>query len=175
MKSKDERLSKQLGDFGEQLVMFIIGRCYSHRVALVNHVGVDVIATDCEWEEKESKKYGISVKTRVFTKDDSSFDFDENQQEKLVEFSKGFGLTPMVAFVCVDSLENAEVNFDVYFIELEDFRRLAVDDTFKGISITGINKTNLRFSNAKSNQKYLQNHELINHHRLTLKSKDLKL
>lgn len=47
MKNND-RLPKQLGDFGEQLVMFIIGRLYKHRVAYVDHVGADLIATDGE-------------------------------------------------------------------------------------------------------------------------------
>lgn len=40
---KDERLPKQLGDFGEQLMTFIIGRIYGHRVACVDHVGADLL------------------------------------------------------------------------------------------------------------------------------------
>lgn len=64
-KKEDDRLSKQLGDFGEQLVMFLVGRIYEHRVAYVDHVGADLIATD-----KKGKRYAISVKSRVFNIDD---------------------------------------------------------------------------------------------------------
>ena len=104
MKHKeDDRLSKQLGDFGEQLVMFIIGRLYEHRVACVDHVGADLIATD-----KKGKKYAISVKSRVFTLDGPQHPFDKNQQEKLEKFAKDFDLIPTVAFVCIDKIQRHE-------------------------------------------------------------------
>ena len=82
-----------MGDFGEQLVMFIIGRLYEHRVAYVDHVGADLIATD-----KDQKKYAISVKSRVFTTDGPQQPFDESQQDKLRDFADSFGLIPAVAF-----------------------------------------------------------------------------
>lgn len=161
---EDDRLSKQLGDFGEQLVMFLIGRLYEHRVACVDHVGADLIATD-----KNEKKFAISVKSRVFTIDGPQHPFDKNQQDKLEQFAKEFGLIPAVAFVCIDKIQIYEdINIDVYIIELDDFRKMA--NNVKGITATGITGDKLHFSNAKANQKYLQNHELINYHKLILKA-----
>lgn len=163
-KNEDDRLSKQLGDFGEQLVMFLIGRLYEHRVAYVDRVGADLIATD-----KKEKRYAISVKSRVFKTDGPQQPFDVDQQQKLVSFAKDFGLIATVAFVCIDKIEiNKDINIDVYIIELEDFRKLA--NKVKGITSTGANGEILHFSNAPRNQKYLQNNELINFHRLTLKA-----
>ena len=43
---KDPRWSKQFGDFGEQLVMYLIGRHKNMKVALVDHAGADLIASD---------------------------------------------------------------------------------------------------------------------------------
>lgn len=164
-KQNDERLSKQLGDFGEQLVMFIIGRLYEHRVAYVDHVGADLIATD-----GNQKKYAISVKSRVFTSDGPQQPFDEEQQTKLREFAESFGLIPAVAFVCIDKINMYnDINIDVYIIELDDFVKLA--NSVNGITATGINGKTLHFSNALRNQKVLQNHELINFHRLVLKAR----
>lgn len=161
----DDRLSKQLGDFGEQLVMFIIGRLYEHRVAYVDHVGADLIVTD-----KNQKKYAISVKSRVFTTDGPQFEFDNDQQTKLREFANSFELIPAVAFVCIDPIDiYKDINIDVYIIELDDFVKLA--NNIKGVTHTVPNK--LHFSNAKSNWAYIQNHELINFHRLVLKAKTL--
>ena len=158
----DERAPKQLGDFGEQLIMFLIGRVYEHRVAHVDHVGADLIATD-----RAKNKYAISVKSRVFEKDDPSFNFKISDQAKLEAFAADFNLIPTVAFVCIDKIDiSKDINIDIYIIELSDFRKLA--NNLSGITATGTNKKTLRFSNAKSNQKFLQHHELINFHRLTL-------
>lgn len=163
MKKGDERLSKQLGDFGEQLVMFLIGRLYDHRVAYVDHVGADLIATD-----GKSKKYAISVKSRVFSTDGPQQPFDIEQQRKLRDFAESFDLIPTVAFVCIDKIDSDnDTNIDIYIIELDDFVKLA--GHVKGITI-GIDGQTLHFSNAPTNQKYLQNHELINFHRLVLKA-----
>ena len=163
-KKEDERLSKQLGDFGEQLVMFIIGRLYEHRVAYVDHVGADLIATD-----KDQKKYAISVKSRVFTTDGPQQPFDENQQDKLRDFADSFGLIPTVAFVCIDKIKNdADFNIDVYIIELDDFIKMA--NKVDGITATGIDGKTLHFSNSPRNQIVLQNHELINFQRLVVKA-----
>ena len=163
-KKEDDRLSKQLGDFGEQLVMFLIGRLYEHRVAYVDHVGADLIATN-----KSGKKYAISVKSRVFETDGPQQAFDREQQMKLESFAKDFDLIPTVAFVSIDKINtDKDVNIDVYIIELEDFRRLA--GQVSGITATGINNEILHFSNALRNQKELQNHKLINFHRLILKA-----
>lgn len=178
LNTRDERLSKQLGDFGESLVMFLVGQLYAHKVAMVDHVGADIIATNRKTGD-ERKRYAISVKTRCFKTDGPQFEFDKDQQIKLEDFAREFGdngdrknqMIPTVAFVCIDDIrKNADVNIDVYLIELEDFRKMA-EDGVKGITATGAKNEKLHFSNAKSNQKTLQNHKLINHHRLTLNYK----
>lgn len=160
-----DRTAKQLGDFGEQLVMFLIGRLYRNRVVFVDYVGADLIA-----KLPNEKGHAISVKSRVFTTDGPQQPFDSNQQDKLEEFAKTFDLIPTVAFVCIDKIDSEQdVNIDVYIIELEDFRALAKDKNAKGITATGINGETLHFSNAPANQHYLQHNELINFHRLTLR------
>lgn len=57
---------------------------------------------------------------------------------------------------------------DVYIIELDDFRKLA--NKVNRITATGQDGKILRFSNTLRNQKYLQNNELINFHRLILRA-----
>ncbi len=163
---EDERLSKQLGDFGEQLVMFLVGRVYEHRVAYVDHVGADIIATD-----KEGKKYAISVKTRVFNTDGPQHPFEYNQQKKLRDFAESFDLIPAIAFVCIDEIScEKDINIDTYIIELDDLVKLA--GNVNGITVTGtVSEPIYHLSNAKRNQKYIQNHELINFDRLVLKGK----
>ena len=59
--NKDDRWSKQLGDFGESLVMYLIGNLKEQRVALVDHVGADIISTD---RLENGHRYAISVKSR---------------------------------------------------------------------------------------------------------------
>ena len=166
MLSKDKRLPKQLGDFGEQLVMFVVGRLYGHRVAYVDHVGADIIATD-----HSGNKYAISVKSRVIPLSESiQQPFDINQQEKLRDFADSFDLIPMVAFVFCDEISYThDFNLDVYIIGLDDFILLAKDDHTSGIT-TGKDGTTLHFSNARKNQHILQNHKLINFQRLVFKA-----
>ncbi len=155
--------AKQLGDFGEQLVMFLLGRLYKSNVAYVDYVGADLIAQ----APGEEKGHAISVKSRVFTTDGPQQPFDASQQEKLRTFAETFGLTPRVAFVCIDKIDlRQDVNIDVYMIDLEDFENMA--NKVKGITATGIDGKTLHFSNAPANQQYLQHNELINFHRLTL-------
>lgn len=162
---KDERLPKQLGDFGEQLMTFIIGRIYGHRVACVDHVGADLIATG-----NDGKRYAISVKLRVFETDGPQHLFDKNQQDKLEDFANSFGLVPAVAFVSIDKIDvTKDVNIDTYILELEDFRRLAKEG-ISGITATGFNGEVLHFSNAPANQDAIQNNKDINFNRLVLKA-----
>lgn len=164
MEDKDKRLPKQFGDFGEQLVMFIIGRLYEHRVAYVDHVGADLIATDGK------KKYAISVKSRVIPESESKTQgFDEDQQTKLRDFAESFDLIPTVAFVfCEETTCSNDFNMDVYIIELDDFEALAESGETKGIT-KGLNNS-LRFSNAKNKQHVLQHHDKINFQRLVVKA-----
>lgn len=99
MNVKYGRLPKQLGYFGESLVTFLLGNIKGHRVAIVDHEGADIIATD----RLDSKlRYVISVKSRRFKKDDPSIVFDLYSQNKLRTFAREFDMIPVVAFVLID-------------------------------------------------------------------------
>lgn len=157
-KTKDGRLSKQLGDFGENLVVFLLGNLKKHRVALVDHEGADIIATD---RENSNFKYAVSVKSRWFQTDDASTSFDEKNQRKLITFANEFGMIPCVAYVLIDKLCKY---IDVYILKLEDFEKLAIDQNFTGIKkrskgLTIINTT-------EGNQKSLRECNLIDHTRI---------
>lgn len=173
---KDERLPKQLGDFGEQLVMFLLGRLKGHKVAYVDHVGADLIETGTVIENGKERKEicAISVKTRVFSIDNPQHEFNMHQQKKIKEFAEDFDMIPKVAFVCIDKIVTEEdVNIDVYIIKLEDFKKLAIAGEVRGISVTGTKYDILHFSNAPRNQKYLQNCKYIEFHRLVLKKSSI--
>lgn len=91
---KPNRLSKQLGDFGEQFVITLLGRLAKYKVILVDHEGADLIAT------KDDKKYAISVKARQFGPSESStITFTKDSQEKLCKFAKAFDAIPAVSLV----------------------------------------------------------------------------
>lgn len=155
---KDDRWAKQLGDFGESLVMFLLGNLKKQRVALVDHVGADIISTD---RLAKGDKFAISVKSRWFQKDDPSLVFPKEDQDKLAEFAKDYGMIPAVAFVMID--KTAEV-IDVYIMRLDCFKEFASNPSFKGITFRD---RGLAISNAKTNQKNLQNTPKIDHSRFT--------
>lgn len=159
-KSKDERLSKQLGDFGEALVMFILGHIKGYRVALVDHEGADIIATD---REKNGNKYAISVKSRCFKTDNPQIPFEKDQQKKLKDFADEFGMISTVAFVMID--KEKEI-VDVYIVTLDNMQSMS--NEIRGISSTGIEGEKLHFSNAKLNQSIIQNQSGIDHTRLKI-------
>lgn len=54
------RLEKQLGDLGEQLIMTLLGRIAGYGVAYVDHECADLIATDLN---NKNERYAISVKS----------------------------------------------------------------------------------------------------------------
>lgn len=108
---KDPRWSKQFGDFGEQLVMYLIGRHKNMKVALVDHAGADLIASDLGHPEN---RYAISVKSHavgVKTADDGriimeskSFPFDGHNVEELTAFADGFALEKVISMVIVQPI-----------------------------------------------------------------------
>jgi len=168
-KEKDNRLPKQLGDFGESLVMFVVGSLKEYRVALVDHEGADLIATD---RVEDGKKYAISVKSRRFKKDDPSFVFDENNQKKLRTFAKEFDMIPAVAFVLMDAKDEDE-NIDIYIMELDKLKELASSDEKNGFCIR--KQGGLTVNNAKKHQLALQNCEGVSHTRFVISKLDKKL
>lgn len=125
----NDRLEKQLGDFGEQLVITILGRMKKYRVAYVDHEGADLIASD-----DKDRRYAISVKTRQMGRykeknrpgeyryESNTISFAKSDQIKLCKFAEDFNLIPVVAFVIVA----VDFSFvDVYMVALEDFFALA--------------------------------------------------
>ena len=99
---RDLRFPKQFGDYSESLVMYILG-LNNWSVALIDHVGADVVAV--RWRG-DSKRLAISVKGRNFPDTESkSFDFDRNNINKLKDTANMLGMIPAVSFVFVDSQE----------------------------------------------------------------------
>lgn len=168
--ANDLRLPKQLGDFGEQLVMFVFGRLYEYRVACVDHIGADLIATDCK-----NKKYAISVKSRVIPqKEGKAQSYDFKNQEKLRDFAKSFGLVPAVAFVFVEPISLAsDFNIDVYIIELDKLKEFA-EDPNNGLGISRGKKGDYIFNNHPKYQKQIQNNDYIKFQRLVIKANTAK-
>ena len=118
--SRKERLEQQLGDFGEQLVMTLLGRVAKYSVAYVDHEGADLIATDSENNEK---RYAISVKSaQIGPNENETKVFKYVDQKKLCNFSKDFGLIPAVAMLFIPK-DFAFI--DVYLITLDAFIKLS--------------------------------------------------
>lgn len=103
---KDPRWAKQFGDFGEQLVMYLVGRQKKMKVALVDHAGADIIASDL----RSNKRYAISVKSHTLALnindekiklESKVFTFNQKNIEHLRAFSDSFQLEPTVSIVIV--------------------------------------------------------------------------
>lgn len=101
------RWSKQFGDFGEQLVMYLIGRQKNMKVALVDHAGADLIASDLG---NKDNRYAISVKSHTLNIKISEnnvniesklYNFDEHNIKQLKSFAENFSLEPVVSIVIV--------------------------------------------------------------------------
>ena len=169
-----ERLEKQLGDFGEQLVMTLLGRLSRFSVAYVDHEGADLIASD-----KEGHSYAISVKSyQIGPKESESKVFSFDNQEKLRAFAEDFHLIPAVALNVV-SKDFAYV--DVYLMTLSNFNKLAEQKESPAISkVKGglqINNyslgtgNNQAYSDRKGYLSYLHTNDLIGHVRLDVRDR----
>ena len=104
---RDPRWSKQFGDFGEQLVMYLIGRQKNMKVALVDHAGADLIASDLG---NKDNRYAISVKSHTLnikisennvSVESKLYNFDEHNIKQLKNFAENFALEPVVSIVIV--------------------------------------------------------------------------
>lgn len=100
------RAPKQLGEFGEGLVTYLLIR-NGYEVAVVDHVGADLIA------EKEGRRFAISVKTRLFregSKESRSFLIEDDHLKKLDHFANLFGLTSLFSqVVCLADAKKIHV------------------------------------------------------------------
>lgn len=121
---QDKRLPKQFGDFAESLVMYVFGRYKKMRVALVDHIGADIIASDPDTNER----YAISVKGRHFpANENKGFNFGQHDIEMLRDFADSFALIPVVAFVFADEMEG-EKKIRILAVRLDTMETLAADD-----------------------------------------------
>ena len=119
-REKSKRASKQLGDFGEQLVMHILVQYNYKSVALVDHVGADLIMSN------DDKVYAISVKSRIIPKSESkNYSFDKKHLDKLIEFSKKFNMIPTIALV----INDPEDTISVYLMTLNILEKIAKSDS----------------------------------------------
>lgn len=124
MQNKDDRWAKQFGDFAECLTMYVLGQLKNMSVALIDHVGADVIASK---REDSSVRYAISVKGRNIPPTESkSFNFSQGNIDKLTETAKTFGMVPAVSFVFVDEMEGPK-KIRMLVATLEDLLNLSSD------------------------------------------------
>ena len=124
------RLEKQLGDFGEHLIITILGRMKKYKVFHVDHEGADLIASEIKMEDGSSKnRYAFSVKAKQFGVDESqNYVFDRKNQIKLTKFAEDFKAIPVVAEVLIAK----DFSFiDVFLIRLKDFIDLADESEIK--------------------------------------------
>lgn len=145
---RDLRFPKQFGDFAETLVMYILG-LKSWSVALIDHVGADIIAIN---KDSLLRRFAISVKGRNFPSNESkSFDFEKNNINKLCSTAEMLGMEAGVAFVFVDEQEEVK-KIRILLARLSDLQMMAsnsevtfVNYNSKGgiqIKFTQSNRTN---------------------------------
>jgi len=110
------RAAKQLGDFGEGLVTYAL-ICKGYEVALVDHVGADLIA------EKNGIRFAVSVQTRRFkpaVKESRVYTVEEPHLRKLDYFARQFAMTPLFAFVACMADDKA---IHLFLARVDDIRK----------------------------------------------------
>lgn len=121
---RDGRWAKQFGDFAEHLTMYVMGQLSNMSVALIDHVGADVIAIKRDGSEE---RYAVSVKGRnIPPTEGKSYNFSQRDIDKLEETAELLKMTPAVSFVFVDEMEGAK-KIRVFVAELENVFRLCDD------------------------------------------------
>lgn len=149
---KDKRLPKQFGDFAENLITYYLGRYKDMRVALVDHIGADIIATKID----EEKKYAISVKGRNFPKTESkSLLFDLHNVEMLEDFASSFDMIPTIAFVFVDEMEQ-DVKIRIFILKLDTLKKLAKDKDIDFVSVSESERSGKGYIFKYTVNKYLE-------------------
>ena len=105
MIQRDPRRAKQYGDFGESLVMHLLVSYRGMKVAVVDHAGADLIASDPHMVGKPERRLAISVKSRNLNLSPTGglesrlYHFDQRNVDHLRGFADSFGLAPAVALV----------------------------------------------------------------------------
>lgn len=167
---KNEAEAKQLGDFGERLVIFMLTKLFGYKALYVDHEGADIVATKSHTYDRS---FAISVKSRIFSKAEGfqHSGMDLKQLIKLSQFAYDFNQIPAIAYVCIPY----DLKFiDIYIASLDTFNS-AVDIEKSGISRTYLSHYHkgkkelgidayapfLRLSDANTNREFLQNNENI--------------
>lgn len=156
MADKDLRWAKQFGDFAENLTMYVLGQLSDMSVALIDHVGADVIASKrdkvsqrdnvpqidkASQVDNTPKRYAISVKGRNIPPTESkSFNFSQGNIDKLTETADTFGMIPAVSFVFVDEMEGPK-KIRMFVAKLTDLQEMSADP-----QVGFLNKANDGFS-----------------------------
>jgi len=102
---KSARHSRIAGDFGENLVLYLLSK-HGYECATLDHVGIDLIAR----RPRSGEVMGISLKTRTrFPGTESSaLNIPLDNLTKASRACKSFGLKPYFAVV-VDGVQNIRV------------------------------------------------------------------
>lgn len=148
MQDKDNRWAKQFGDFAESLTMYVLGQLKNMSVALIDHVGADVIASK---RGDTSVRYAISVKGRnIPTTESKSFSFSQGNIEKLRETANTFGMIPAISFVFVDEMEGTK-KIRMFVAKLDDLMQMCENNQFGFINGTS-DGFSLRYTEGKNKQ-----------------------
>lgn len=114
--------------YTNQFILFYLGHSKKMKVAYIDHVGADLIATELRGLKR---KIAVSVKGRIF-KDisDKAFRFDMDNQKKLRKTTKDFGndYIPVISFVAVDNVGDNTV-IRIIIGVLDQFIKLQNDKT----------------------------------------------
>lgn len=145
-KEKDDRWAKQFGDFAENLTMYVLGQLKNMSVALIDHVGADIIAVK---RDDPSVRYAISVKGRNIPQTESkSYGFSQGNIDKLTETAKAFGMVPAVSFVFVDEMEGAK-KIRIFVAGLAELLQMCADPE-TGFINYGTDGFSIRYTEGKN-------------------------
>lgn len=145
-REKDERWAKQFGDFAENLTMYILGQLKNMSVALIDHVGADIIAVK---RDNPSVRYAISVKGRnIPPTEGKSYGFSQGNIDKLTETANAFGMIPAVSFVFVDEMEGVK-KIRIFVARLDELLQMC-SDPHVGFINYGSDGFSIRYTEGKS-------------------------
>lgn len=151
------RAPKQIGDFGEGLVNYILIR-KGHEVAYVDHVGADLIS------EKNGNRFAISVKTRVFkegSEESKMVIVSDDNLKKLKGFANKFSLNCLFAqVICYVDLKKIYI----FIMSLDDLENSTILPKIeKGYSLNFSNKNIEKLKQTKRiDFSYLENETIGN-------------
>lgn len=180
-KEEDGNLGRQLGAFGEYLAMFVFGRLKKYKIARVDFVGIDLIATRFNSEEKP---YAISVKTRS---KESKYTYTAEEIEKIVKISSQLNYIPALVYITPRRTNNFEA-FDFYFMTLDTQIKYAnevdpwVRSSFGDIEASLDNymklpiqkRQDIKFENNSDLRQYIEGHSEIEYIEINFTDNHLK-